>query len=194
MLFFQLQPLIKQAHQQALNQALPALHHHHHHHHHSQHHRHQQQQQQQQQQQLSKSNLQYNMHEINIALNTEDFLGTTDSTINQKDNLQSSEQINRKEGKLSKNNENTQKTSESINNTNLSSKIHHRHAHTHRAHGHHSQANCLFFVDPCTSLELMVPSSHEKAGQVLSGTVGPPGNVVHLSVSGGISSPSSFFH
>ena len=35
------------------------------------------------------------------------------------------------------------------------------HRHVRRTHGQQSQANCLFFVDPCTSLELMSPSSHE---------------------------------
>lgn len=42
---------------------------------------------------------------------------------------------------------------------NMGVKNHHRHAH--RTHSHHSQANCLFFVDPCTSLELMSPSADE---------------------------------
>ena len=182
-----------QAHQQALNQALPAPHHHHHHSP-QHHHRHHQQQQQQQQQQLSQSNVHYSMHEINVALNTEDFLSVSDSTINPQQNQKSNEQIYQKEGKLSRNEEDTQKASRTINNTNLSSKIHHRHTHTHRTHGQHSQANCLFFVDPCTSLELMVPSSHEKVGQALSSTSDPSQNVVHLSVSGGISSFFFFFN
>ena len=47
------------------------------------------------------------------------------------------------------------------NNYNIGTKYHHRHAH--RTHGHHSQTNCLFFVDPCTSLELMSPSSDDPA-------------------------------
>ena len=55
--------------------------------------------------------------------------------------------------------ENTEKSK--VNNYNIGTKYHHRHAH--RTHGHHSQTNCLFFVDPCTSLELMSPSSDDPA-------------------------------
>ena len=62
--------------------------------------------------------------------------------------------------------ENTEK-SRFTNNLNVGVKYHHRHAH--RTHGHHSQTNCLFFVDPCTSLELMSPTADEPTQGLIQG-------------------------
>jgi hypothetical protein len=69
---------------------------------------------------------------------------------------------------------------------NMGVKNHHRHAH--RTHSHHSQANCLFFVDPCTSLELMSPSADEPtqgSGQ------GIPVQVPQVAIPSKLSSSSS---
>ena len=87
---------------------------------------------------------------------------------------------------LKGNKEESYRSSESINSGNLSSRIHHRHNHSHRMHGNHSQANCLFFVDPCTSLELAGSTSYDKTGSGLPGLPGPSGHAVHLPETRGI--------
>ena len=55
----------------------------------------------------------------------------------------------------------------------LTAKAHHTHR-THRTHNHQSQANCLFFVDPCTTLELMSPSSQDPTQVTVTPAVSAP--------------------